>query len=75
MGTSKAYDDLVEGFRKKISGNVESKVMTPEQTQAEIAEVTGGAFYADGPHMLPEVIAPKRRGRPKGSKNRPKEVK
>lgn len=43
MATTKAYDDLVEGFRAKISGNIESKKMTSEETAQEIAQIQDGA--------------------------------
>lgn len=85
MGTSKAYDDLVEGFRKKISGNVSSEKMTESECEAEIAAVTEGAFEEtrkEEYHRIKEagfsaidldvMPAKKKRGRPRGSKNRPK---
>lgn len=73
-----------------IVGNVSSEKMTEEQTQAEIARVTEGVFIQSttdtGPAIpndsgtvakegLPEGIIIRKRGRPKGSKNKPKDAK
>lgn len=55
-------------------------LLTPEQCKAEVAEITEGAVssFADERYVPPEpqptqvTNIPKRRGRPPGSKNRPK---
>lgn len=84
MGTSLEYDRLVEGFRAKISGNVSSVKMTEAETAKEIAEVTEGVFVPSTTETGPAIpndsgsVAkegfpqPKRRGRPPGSRNKPK---
>lgn len=83
-----SYDALVEGFSRKLAearGNIESKVMTLKETAAEIAATTEGVFIEPVPIIEPTgpeldiiavtVLQPKRRGRPPGSRNRPKEHK
>lgn len=70
------YQALVEKKRAEIRGNISSIKMTESETQAEISQITGGVF--DGRYIPPEseptqqTNIPKRRGRPPGSKNRPK---
>lgn len=94
MVMSLDYEKLVEGFRRKISGNIESKVMTPSETAKEIADIQDGAkssFSDDselaiietlrGPDLGLKINADgsmegfpikKKRGRPLGSRNKPK---
>jgi len=90
---SPEYLALVEKKREELRGHKHT-VMTPEETQAEIAKVTEGAqsIFAEGAiiktaDMTIEIqadkagaitdvsIQPKKRGRPKGSRNKPKEAK
>ena len=72
---SREYDELVQ---RKLRGNVISVKMTESETQAEIAKIQDGAISTleneieDRTVMEVQPIPPKRRGRPPGSKNRPK---
>lgn len=88
MTTTKAYDDLVEKLARerddKLRGNISSVKMSPEETAKEISEIQGGAkssfegetmggFPIDISGEKPvEIPAKKKRGRPKGSRNKSK---
>lgn len=84
---SREYSELVERKQNEIRGNVSSVKLTPQECEEEIKAVTGGAFEMSlaeggtleagaGLHNNPQANSfakqPKRRGRPKGSRNRPK---
>lgn len=54
-------------------GEVFDYSISPDGETVTIKGTDRGAKYVtEGPHQLPEAIQPKKRGRPKGSKNRPK---
>lgn len=71
------YDALVRKFMHKLT------VLSVEECAKEIADITGGAVssFADGRYIPPDpqptqvTNIPKRRGRPPGSRNKPKESK
>lgn len=69
-----AYTRLVEKEQAKIRGNVVSKVMTKAECAEEISAIVG-PFTPMGPAStgaVPLAVAPKKRGRPLGSRNKPK---
>lgn len=78
------YAALVEKRQREIRGNVSSVKMTEQECAAEISNITGGAVssfegetigsYAVVPGGVEITLDPpkKKRGRPVGSKNRPK---
>lgn len=82
MTTSKDYDQLVEGFRDKIRGNISSVKLTESECAAEVKAITGAVFIEPVPIITPTaqelyviaatVLQPKKRGRPLGSRNKPK---
>ena len=77
--TYKCY--ICGGIFPKGSGHVHKVTqMTEEETAAEISQVTEGVLHAEpafSPETAPlaQAIQPKKRGRPKGSRNKPKESK
>ena len=75
------YDSTVEQKRTELRGHKHTQ-LTESECKQEIEAIVGGAksTFADGTmlHYLPgdtNTAAPKKRGRPKGSLNRPKEPK
>lgn len=61
---------------KEARGNVSSEKLTPDQCSAEIEKSSEGVFNAPMPNFQATTelgnVQPKRRGRPPGSKNKPK---
>lgn len=67
------YLALVERKREEIRMHKVTQ-LTEQQVQDEIRAITEGSFDANGSPVEPSanLIPPKKRGRPKGSKNKPK---
>lgn len=71
------YDIAVEQNQQKIRGNLSSTKMTKEETLKAISDIVPNYKSEVVDNTVNEVqpILPKRRGRPPGSRNRPKETK
>jgi len=68
MPMPKGYEELVEGFREKIRGNVSSVKMTESETAAEVRQIVGFEINPEGP----ESPLKRKGGWPKGKPRGPR---
>ena len=65
--------EMTGGSFEGKGGEIFDYSISPDGKTVTIKGTDRGAKYVtDGPHQLPEAIQPNKRGRPKGSRNRPK---